>query len=92
MAIKIIDIMSTETAPANQESSELNQLCERLKDMGYAESKRIRIYGQEYEVISNPFPKNRGIAVEAQPKGTKQKRVVQLPLPILQMVAPRKPA
>jgi hypothetical protein len=91
MTIKIIDIMSTETAPA-QESSELNQICERLKDMGYAESKRIRIYGQEYEVISNPFPKNKGIAVEAQARGTKQVRVVQLPLPILQMITPKKPA
>ncbi|HEX8816294.1 MAG TPA: hypothetical protein VF753_12400 [Terriglobales bacterium] len=77
--------MITETLPANQESSDLNQLCERLKEMGYRESKRIRIYGQDFEVISNPFPKDHGIAVEAQPKGTNQKRVVQLPLPILQM-------
>jgi hypothetical protein len=84
--------MSLETLPAKQESCELTQICERLKEMGYAESKRIRIYGQEFEVISNPFPKNRGIAVEAQPTGTKQVRVVQLPLPILQMITPKKRA
>jgi hypothetical protein len=85
--------MSSKTLPANQETSELNQICERLKEMGYSESKRIRIYGQEFEVISNPFPRDKGIAVEAQPKGTRQVRVLQLPLPILQMVGPkRKPA
>jgi hypothetical protein len=84
--------MTTETPSASQESSEITQLCERLKEMGYSESKRIRIYGQEFEVISNPFPQNKGIAVEAQPKGTRQKQVVQLPLPILQMVTRKKPA
>jgi len=78
--------MDTESLPASQESTDLAKICDRLKELGYAQSKRIRIYGQEFEVISNPFPQGRGVAVQAQPRGTKQARVLQLPLPILQMV------
>lgn len=83
--------MSTDTLPASQQP-ELQQICDRLKQLGYAESKRIRIYGQEFEVISNPFPDGKGVAVRAQQKGTKQSRVVQLPLPVLQMVTRGKSA
>jgi hypothetical protein len=54
--------------------------------MGYARSKRIRIYGQEFEVISNPFPQGKGIAVRAHAKLETQERVLMLPLPIVQMV------
>ena len=81
-----------ESLPAGQELADLVKICDRLKQLGYAQSKRIRIYGQEFEVISNPFPQGKGVAVQAQPKGSKQARVLQLPLPVLQMVTRRKPA
>ena|SRR5208337_5589269 len=84
--------VSTETLPASQELADLVKLCDRLRELGYAQSKRIRIYGQEFEVISNPFPQGKGVAVQAQPKGGKQTRVLQLPLPILQMVTRGKSA
>jgi len=54
--------------------------------MGYAQSKRIRIYGEEFEVTSNPFPEGNGIAVQAVGKHDKQARVLKLPLPVLQTV------
>ena len=76
-----------ETSPT---SGQVDQLCERLKQMGYAQSKRIRIYGQEFEVISNPFPQGKGIAVRAHSKRDKQDRVLPLPLPVLQMVTRKK--
>jgi len=82
--------MTPQTLPASQDAGQLDQLCERLKELGYAQSKRIRIYGQEFEVISNPFPQGKGIAVRAQAKLDKQERVLMLPLPILQMVTREK--
>jgi hypothetical protein len=85
-------IVNTEILEPAQEARQLNELCDRLKDMGYAQSKRIRIYGEDFEVISNPFPQGKGIAVQAQSKGEKQSRVLQLPLPILQMVSRRRSA
>lgn len=63
------------------------ELCDRLKKMGYAESKHIRIYGQEFELISNPFPQGNGIAIQAVSTKEKQARTLHLPLPVLQMVS-----
>jgi len=70
----------------------LQDLCDRLKELGYAQSKRIRIYGQEFEVVSNPFPQDKGIAVQAVARRETQVRILRLPLPILQMVAKKKAA
>jgi len=85
-------IVDPQIIPASQELADLGKICDRLKEMGYAQSKRIRIYGQEFDVISNPFPQGKGIAVQAQPRGTKHTRVLQLPLPVLQMVLRERPA
>jgi hypothetical protein len=38
-------------------------LTERLKRMGYAPSQKIRLYGQEYEVISDPFMEGSSVAI-----------------------------
>lgn len=78
--------------PMTQQTQQLNDLCDRLKEMGYAQSKRIRIYGEDFEVISNPFPQGNGVAVRAQSRRENQSRVLQLPLPILQMLSHRKTA
>ena len=77
--------------PQEKEALQVSELCERLKALGYAESKHIRIYGDEFEVISNPFPQGNGIAVCVRSEREKQSRVLPLPLPVLQ-VATRKSA
>lgn len=78
-------------SPGN-DNDVLQDLCDRLKELGYAQSKRIRIYGQEFEVVSNPFPQDKGIAVQAVARRETQVRILRLPLPILQMVARKKAA
>jgi hypothetical protein len=85
-------MVDNEMTPSISQTTHLTDLCDRLKQMGYAQSKRIRIYGEDFEVISNPFPQGNGIAVQAKSGREKQSRVLQLPLPILQMVSPRKTA
>jgi hypothetical protein len=75
---------------ASQQSVEVHEVCARLESMGYAESKRIRIYGQEFEVVSNPFPHGDGIAVRAFSKRETQARTLRLPLPVVQMVTRQK--
>lgn len=81
-----------ETLTPSQSSAELHYICDKLKDMGYAEARRIRIYGQEFEVISNPFPEGNGIAVRAIARRESVERIVRLPLPVVQTVARRKTA
>ena len=77
---------------ASQDPAELHEICDRLKNLGYAQSKHIRIYGQEFTVISNPFPEGNGIAVRAVSRRETLERIVKIPLPILQTLNKRKAA
>ena len=79
-----------DTNIANQHSSEAYEVCDQLQKMGYAQSKRIRIYGQEFEAVSNPFPNGGGVAIRAFSKRETQARILQLPLPVVQMVTRQK--
>lgn len=76
--------------PPSQNLLELHDVCDRLRKMGYAEFKRIRIYGQEFEVVSNPFPQGNGIAVRAFSKRDLQARTLQISLPVLQMLGKKR--
>jgi len=78
----------TKTSP----SAEVQEICDRLKKIGYAISNRIRMYGEEFEVISNPYPDGKGISVEAVSKKEKRARALRIPLPVLQTVARAKAA
>jgi hypothetical protein len=82
--------VNTETLSPSQNSVELNEVCAKLQSMGYARSKRIRIYGQEFEAVSNPFPSGNGIAIQAFSKRETQARTLRIPLPIVQMVTRQK--
>ena len=75
---------------ATPQSSEVHEVCDQLQKMGYAQSKRIRIYGQEFEAVSNPFPNGSGIAIRAFSKRETTARILQLPLPVVQMVTRQK--
>jgi hypothetical protein len=83
-------VIVTHLLTTSQQSIEVYEVCDQLQRMGYAQSKRIRIYGQEFEVISNPFPHGDGIAIQAFSKQETQARTVQLPLPVVQMVTRQK--
>lgn len=82
--------VNIDVLPTSQNSMELDEVCDRLQKMGYAEFKRIRIYGQEFEVVSNPFPQGDGIAIRAFSRRETQTRTLRLPLPVVQMVTRQK--
>jgi hypothetical protein len=83
-------IVNIDTLSPSQYSVELHEVCDKLQSMGYAQSKRIRIYGQEFEAVSNPFPSGNGIAIQAFSKRETQARTLRIPLPIVQMVTRQK--
>jgi len=85
-----LDTVNVNALTTGQSSIEVHDVCARLQSMGYAESKRIRIYGQEFEVVSNPFPHGDGIAIRAFSKLETQARTLRLPLPVVQMVTRQK--
>jgi hypothetical protein len=59
-------------------------VCAKAKKLGYSGSKRIRIYGEEFEIVSDPFVDGNGVAVEVITLTDTQVRTLRLPLVLLQ--------
>ena len=68
----------------------VSEICRDVKNLGYGVSGRIRLYGEEFEVISDPFPEADGIAVHVKTKKDSRIRVLQLPATILQSIRGRR--
>lgn len=60
------------------------EVCAQIKKFGYTTSEKIRMYGEEFEVLSDPFPNEIGIAIHVRSRRTSQARVLQLPATIVQ--------
>lgn len=56
-----------------------SEICEQIKKRGYAQSQVVRIYGEEFEILSDPFPNDTGVAVQVRSRRTAQVRALQLP-------------
>jgi hypothetical protein len=64
--------------------------CRKLISLGYARSNRVRLYGQEMELVSDPFPTEGGIAVEVVGENESASRRIKLPLSVLQVAASKR--
>jgi hypothetical protein len=71
---------------SNIESPSLSEVCARVRHLGYVASGRVRLYGEEFEVVSDPFPEEDGIAVHVTTKKDSKVRVLKLPATVLQSV------
>ena len=61
-------------------------ICERLKKFGYASERRIRLYGDELQLVSNPVADEIGYSVLALMVRTSNLRPLRIPLPIVSML------
>lgn len=62
-------------------------LCERLKKMGYAQGNRVRIYGEEFDLISDPVSMvDHLVFVDGIERKSGDVRRVRIPLPIVRMI------
>jgi hypothetical protein len=57
--------------------------CDRIKDLGYGLSRHIRMYGQRFDIVSDPFPDGDGIAVEVTTAKDPKRRKLRLPRTLL---------
>ena len=65
--------------------SQDHDTCRKLISLGYSRSNRVRLYGSEVELVSDPFPhREGGIAVEVI-EGESPARTIKLPLSVLQV-------
>jgi hypothetical protein len=62
------------------------RLCERLKAMGYADRNRIRIYGEEFDLLSNPISDQHGVSIEAKSRKTGNARRLRIPLSTVYLI------
>jgi hypothetical protein len=69
----------------------VSDMCAHVKHLGYAISRRIRLYGEEFEVVSDPFPEAGGIAVHVTTKKDSTTRVLQIPATVLQAARGQRP-
>jgi hypothetical protein len=73
----------------NVPSPSVLEICARIKHLGYGAAARVRLYGEEFEVLSDPFPEAGGIAVQVKTKKDSNMRVLRLPSTVLQSVRGR---
>lgn len=67
-----------------------HETCRKLINLGYARSKRVRLYGSEVELTSDPYPdREGGFEVEARDANsqTHHSRKIKLPLTVVQVAA-----
>jgi hypothetical protein len=74
---------------SNPETPSMSEVCARVRHLGYAVSGRVRLYGEDFEVVSDPFPEADGIAVRVTTKKDSRIRVLQIPATVLQSVRGR---
>lgn len=69
-----------------------NALCERLKRIGYERDKQIRMYGEEFELISDPISLGDHLfVVDAIERRSRQIRRVRIPLNIVNTLRQEQP-
>ncbi len=57
--------------------------CARIKGLGYGSSHHIRMYGQQFEIVSDPVPDGNGVSVQVTSSAEPTKRTLRLPTSIL---------
>ena len=66
--------------------SPVSRICAQVKHLGFAAARRIRLYGEEFEVVSDPFPEADGVAVYVTTKKDPSIRLLRIPMTVLQSV------
>lgn len=67
----------------------VSEICSHVKHLGYATSMRIRLYGEEFELVSDPFPEAEGIAVRVTTRKDSRIRVLRIPVTVFQSAKKR---
>jgi len=69
---------------SHPEISHNAEVCAGVRRLGYRAKQTVRLYGEEFEVISDPFPESGGIAITVRAKKNDSIRVLHLPATVLQ--------
>ncbi len=67
-----------------------SEICAHVKHLGYAISMHLRLYGEEFEVVSDPFVEADGIAVRVTTESNSSIRILRIPMTVLQSAKGRR--
>lgn len=56
-----------------------DRTCSRIKDLGYGIAGHVNLYGQQFQIVSDPFPDGQGISVQAITANESTRRPLRLP-------------
>lgn len=62
--------MSTQFSP---------ELCNKLKALGYARDGRMKLYGQDFHLLSDPFDDGTAVVVKAKTSSSTNERLLRIP-------------
>jgi hypothetical protein len=68
----------------------VERACARIKRLGYVASRHVRIYGEEFELLSDPFLQANQIAICAKAKGDSGIRILRLPVTLVHSAMARR--
>jgi hypothetical protein len=57
--------------------------CQRIMDLGYVAGKHVNLYGEHFEIASDPFVDDDWVAIRVFSKNDPSIRTIRLPLSIL---------
>lgn len=84
---RVSQIESEERVLASESVLPIEEVCAQIKKCGYAALQNVRIFGEDFEVLSDPFPNEIGIAIRVRSRRTSQVRHLQLPATLIHRVA-----
>jgi hypothetical protein len=58
-------------------------ICEKLRKLGYARESCIRLYGEEFLLVSDPIPDGDGFSVQGIARHSARARAIRIPLPVV---------
>jgi hypothetical protein len=58
-------------------------LCQKLKALGYTRDGRIKLYGQDFQLLSDPFDDGTAVAVKAKTAKNTNEQVLRIPKPVI---------
>jgi hypothetical protein len=64
----------------------LQSICKRLRELGYAQERDIKLYGEEFHLVSNPVSDGNGFVVEGMTRFSVTARRVRIPISLVYTV------
>lgn len=78
-------VQSRGVAMINEEQRKVF-LCKRLQVLGFASQRRVKLYGEEFDLVSDPVPHGPGYGVDGVSRKSGRMRRIAIPLLLVRTI------